>query len=115
MYQATIYFETEENTFEQGCTGKPGTSWTEKQESESLWVLRAWVLDCTYSQFEDINQESSNGYPDATEYWANYIADADNNKATPEQVEAWKKGKERLWLVTCHILVSEIIKNPATL
>lgn len=116
MYQAIIHYTTEEDIYSSGCTGKIGTDWTDKLEAATPEELRSIVEDNVYSKREDWGDDQINDYEDATEYWADYLANADNmGEATPTEIENWKQGKQRLWLVSCHILVSQITKQAATL
>lgn len=116
-YQATIYFDTCEDSYAEGeLIDGEGTNWDEKITAKTKDELKAKICEVTYCKWEEIEQEDLNDYPHATEYWGGYLANENNEgEATEREIEAWKAGKQRLWAVHCHILVSELTERKATL
>jgi len=115
MYEATIYFDTYEDSFENGEMDK-GTSWVEKLEGKTIDELKEAICDITYCKAGDLYLDNCNDYDYANEYFVSYLANERNEGlATEKEVKAWQKGKYRLWSVCCHILVSEITRKPAEL
>jgi hypothetical protein len=115
MYQATIYFDSNEDSYTEGELPNGGANWSETLTADTKEELKEQICEATYSKWEDIEQEDINEYPDATEYWASYLSNDNEGEATKWEVEAWKQGKLRLWAVSCHILVSEVTKRKAVL
>lgn len=116
MFKATIYFEAVKDNWQEGESLTTDNSWTETLTAETTAELRAKVLQVTYSDWKNIDDEQINDYDFATEYHTSYMADAANvGDASAAQIEQWKQGKLRLWAVNCHILVTEVIETKATL
>ena len=109
MYKAVIYFDTEEDDYNEGLNGKSGTSWVDSFESSTKEGLREQITDAVYCDWKDVMQDNANEYENQTEYWADYLANENNEgEATPQEVKQWKDGNLKLWSVRCHILVSEV-------
>lgn len=116
MYKATIYFTAEEVVFNDGCTGKQVNSWTEVFEDNDKQSLKNTIADATYSTWSEIDQLDINDYEHATEYFADYYANEDNEgSATESEMEQWRLGKQKLFLISCHILVSEVTESKVLL
>lgn len=116
MYKAIIYYEAELDNYENGVSGNIINEWQEKLTAKTTLELREKVLSATYSIWEDLNDEQINEYKNATEYITSYMADSDNQgEASKHQLEQFKAGSLDLYVIYCHILVSEVIEKKATL
>lgn len=121
-YQATIYFDSVEDSFTEGAIGKESNSWTEDLKAETLPNLKALILEATHCETDDgLFLDNCNDYPYASEYWTNFQADLNNFYLDPaipnhkKHLDAWEMSKARVWSVSCHILVSRVIKERCTL
>ncbi len=117
MYKATIYFDANEDNYEQGeLIDSPGANWEEVLTADTQSELRNKILEATYSKWGDLDSEQFNDYDWATEYHTSYLANEDNQgDASKSEIESWKQGKTRLWSVNCHILVTKVTEEKASL
>ena len=114
-YQASIYFDTAEDNYKEGEL-EAGTSWEEVLTADTPAELRNKVLEATYSNWQDLNDEQINEYDWCTEYWTTYLANANNEgEADEAEIKLWKQGKLKLWAVHCQILVTKIIEEKGSL
>lgn len=113
-YQATIHFSAIEDDYEQGEIGGSVNDWIETIEADTTKELKEKVLQATYST--ELDDEQINDYSFATEYATSYLADENNEgDASPKQIEQWKLGKLKLYAINCHILVTEVSSQKASL
>ena len=116
MYKANIEFRAYEDIFEDGEQIQCDNVWTEELTAETQAELREKVLEATYSEWEDLDDEQMNEYDFATEYHTSYLAgELNEGKAYPNEVAQWKAGQLRLWAIHCHILVTEVTEKKAVL
>lgn len=115
MYQAIIYFDSYEDNFTEGETSKCDNFWHEILEAKTKKQLKTLIETYTFSEWKNVTQDNINDYPTKTEYWASYMADADNYEATESELRLWKQGKLRLWAIHCHILVTELAEKKVLL
>lgn len=116
MYQAHIFFESYEDKWDEGETGKIANSWDYTLSGSTKEGLKSLICEATFSKWDEMEHADLNDYPDSCEHFASYYADENNvGQATKDQIEQWKAGKLRLWSVNCHILVSEITKTKSEL
>lgn len=116
MYKAHIYFDATEDNYDMGLIGTTVNSWEETLTAETREELRQKIADSCYSKPEEIYHSDINDYDNATEYWLDYLATEENiGDASNHDIELWKQGKKTLYLVQCHILVSEVTEKKATL
>lgn len=116
MYQASIYFDTQEDSFNDGASGESANSWALTLKADTLGELRDKVLEHTCSKWADLEMGDPDEHKDAIQYWTSYLTDADNiGDATQAQIEAWEKGELKLWVVSCRILVSQVTITKAQL
>lgn len=117
-YKALIFFDATEDSYKDGEIGNTGNSWDEILTADTKQELKEKIEQATYCNFEngEIVKDDINEYGYATEYWASYLANEENQgEAYPEEVKQWKRGKLRLWSINCHILVSEVTEKKAEL
>lgn len=118
-YKAQIEFSAYVDDYEQGQQLDRVNTWDETIMAYTQEELRNKVLQSTYSKWEDLSDEQINEYEWCTEYHTSYIAinDSQLGLVTPSdfEIDEWKKGKEKLYAVNCHILVSKITEEKATL
>lgn len=116
QYKAKIYFQAVEDSYENGQELGVDNSWEETLYADTQSELRNKVLEATYSKWADIDDDQMNEYGWCTEYHTIYLANEDNQgDATSQEVEEWKQGKLKLWAITCHILVTKITEEKASL
>lgn len=117
MYQATIYFTAELDNYERGVTGNIVNEWQDTLTASTKKELKEKILSVTYtSNWEDVDDEQLNEYEDATEYSTSYMTNADNDgEATKSELEQFKAGTLDLYVIECHILVSQTVQTKATL
>lgn len=117
QYKAQIEFRATEDNFEEGIiSSNPSNVWEETLYADTQSELRNKILEATYSQWADLNDEQINEYDWCTEYSTSYLAnEANEGKATDAEYESWKLGKTRLWDVECHILVTKVTETKASL
>ena len=117
MYQATICFTAYLDNYERGVTGNIVNEWQDTLTSSTKKELKEKILNVTYtSNWEDVDDEQINDYKDATEYRAYYMTNVDNDgEATKSELEQFKAGTLDLYVIECHILVSQTIQTKATL
>jgi len=116
MYKADIEYRAYEDNFTEGQDFDLVNSWNEVITADTASELRNKVLEATYSKWEDLDDDQMNEYDWCTEYHASYLANADNEgEATKAEIEAWKQGEIKLYAVNCHILVTEVTEQKASL
>lgn len=116
MYQAKIYYDAVEDNYEEGEIGFVVNSWEDVLQADTQSELRNKVLDATYSKWEDLNDEQLNEYDWCTEYHTSYLANEDNQgDASESEVASWKQGKQKLYAINCHILITEVTEAKASL
>lgn len=117
MYKADILYQAYEDNYNKGEIGDCVNSWEATATAKTKAELKTKILEATYTdKWEDVNHEDANEYPNWSEYWSGYYANADNQgDATPSELEQWKLGKEKLYRIDCHILVSKVTERKAVL
>ena len=116
MYKAHIYFTAYEDDYEDGQSISADNSWDEVFTADTQSELRNKILEATYSKWEDLNDEQMNEYDWATEYSTSYLTNEENQgDASEREIEEWKQGKTRLWAIDCHILVTKVTEEKASL
>jgi gas vesicle protein len=116
MYKATIYSEATEDNYMDSLVGDVVNSWEEVLTADTQSELRNKILEATYTEWKDLNDEQINDYDWCTEYHTSYLTNEDNQgKAYESEVKEWKKGKTKLYAVECHILVTEVTEKKASL
>lgn len=116
QYKATIYFEANEDKYDEGQSLAIVNSWDETLLADTQSELRNKILEATYSKWGDLNDEQMNEYDWCTEYQTSYLANEDNEgEATPSEIEQWRKGNIKLYAINCHILVTKVTEEKATL
>lgn len=116
MYKAVIDFRAIEDSYTEGENLNADNSWVQTYTADTKSELRDKILEVTYSEWQYVDKEQINEYDWCTEYHTSYLANADNQgEATPQEIEAWKRGKCRLWSIDCHILVTEVIETKTSL
>lgn len=115
-YQAKIDYDAYKDDYNEGQDLGCVNSWQETIAADTQSELRNKVLEATYSKWQDLDNEQLNEYDWCTEYHTSYLANADNEgEATPSEIEAWKQGKLDLYAINCHILVTEVTEQKASL
>jgi hypothetical protein len=116
MYKAEIEYRAYEDVYEDGENIQCDNVWNETLVADTSGELREKVLDATYSRWQDLDGEQINEYDWCTEYHTSYLATEDNNgEASNTAVNLWRRGKLRLWAIHCHILVTEMTEQKASL
>jgi len=116
MYKATIYYDVVEDDYNKGEVGDVVNSWTYELKADTQSELRNKILESTYSEWKDLDDEQMNEYDWCTEYHTSYMTDEDNQGVVSDkELELWCKGKKTLYTVNCHILVTEVIEKKASL
>lgn len=89
------YVDTEVDDYEKGCTGEFGVSWDFDARGvyDSLDGLMEAVRKATYWSLPD---DAFSFYDGSLRFSA--TVDVDNTIASDAQVEAWRKGEEKLWV-----------------
>ena len=109
-------FYSEEDSYEEGIIDS-GVSWDENLN------IKAKSLD---ELFRKVKQELGMSQNNNDYFWevessdmnnrscflVNYMADEENYLASKSQIENWKKGKQRLWLVSGSIRIMKTV-NPS--
>lgn len=114
-YKAQIEFTAYEDDYNEG-EGAFANQWNETLLADTQSELRNKILEATYSKWEDLDDDQMNEYDWCTEYHTSYLATEDNiGDATPSEIKAWKKGEMKLYIVNCHILVTEVTEKKASL
>lgn len=115
-YKASIYFEAYETSYTDGESTNASNWWHTELTANTLAELKDLVLEATYSNWENLDDEQMNDYDFAIEYHANYMANEGNEgEASLGEIAKWRRGELRLWAINCHVLVSEINEMPARL
>lgn len=116
MYHAKIDYTATLNSYENGEIGDPVNFWQEEFMAETLKNLRAYVLEATFSTWEELDKEQFSDYIDCTKYDAMYLANESlEGKASASEIELYEKGLLDLYLIDCHIKVFESTYTKATL
>lgn len=117
MYKAHIFFDATEDNYQEGEIGGVSNSWDETLTAETTEELKQKILDATYTKnWELVDDEQINEYDHATEYHTSYLANAENEgDASEAEIESWKKGETRLWAIHCHVLVTKVTEEKASL
>lgn len=115
-YKATIYHDLVEDKYEEGEVGDIISSWSYTHEADTQSELRNKVLEATYSKWEDLDGEQINEYDWCTEYHTAYMVDKYNDgDVSASEIEKWKRGEIELFSVNCHILVTKVTEEKASL
>lgn len=118
-YKAQIEFTAYEDDYSEGDSGVMVSSWNEILTAGTQSELRDKILETTYSKWEDVDDDQMNEYDWCTEYHTSYLAylvNADNQgDASESEIADWKKGKQVLCAINCHILVTEVTEKKASL
>ena len=116
MYKATIYYDVVEDDYNKGEVGDVVNSWTYELKADTQSELRNKILESTYSEWKDLNDEQMNEYDWCTEYHTSYMTDEFNDgQVSDRKIEKWKNGEVKLYAVNCHILVTEVTEKKASL
>lgn len=97
-----VFATSEEDIYSEGATGKYGSSWTEdiKVTGNSLQEIINKVKEAVYVKDNGsvyIDEDGGVSF--------NTMGDEDNNEAFKEDIDLWKKGKKRLWIVDYYFTV----------
>lgn len=115
-YKAEIEFLAYEDDYNEGEVSGIVNSWNQTITADTKANLRNEICDATYSKWEDIDGDQMNEYDHATEYHTSYLANEDNQgDASESEIEEWKKGELKLYAINCHILVTEVTEQKASL
>lgn len=119
MYKAQIEFTAYEDVYEDGEQWQCDNLWNDTLTADTPEHLKELVLDATYSKWEEVNTEQINSYDWCTEYHTSYLAIEDNQMGlTPPstyEIDEWKQGREKLYSIHCHILVTKVTEEKAEL
>jgi len=114
-YKAQIEFQAYEDDYNEG-EGNFANSWNDTLTADTKSELRNKILEATHSKWSDLDDDQMNEYDWCTEYHTSYLANADNQgDASESEIAEWKKGKQVLYAINCHILVTEVTEKKASL
>jgi len=102
-------FTSEEDDYRQGVIGR-GTSWDIplRLEASTLEELFHRVQEKLYMTDKDYSWAVM---ADESCFLVSYMGDTDNDLASKSEIDAWKRGKERLWYVQGRIAVQKHSKS----
>ena len=106
------WFDSEEDSYEKGVIGV-GTSWDINLDlsANSLEDLFKKVQKNLYMDgkgyYWGVELSDMNG---KTCFMVDYEGNGDNDLASEDEIEAWKNGEERLWLVRGRVQVMKTVK-----
>jgi hypothetical protein len=102
-------FTSEEDDYRQGAFGS-GTSWNIplRLEASTLKELFHRIKEELYMTDKDYSWAVMT---DESCFWVSYLGNADNDLASKSEIDAWKRGKERLWYVQGRIVVQKHSKS----
>lgn len=94
------YVDTEVDDYERGCTGEFGASWDFDARGiyGSLDELREAVRKASYLDMDD---GAFSFYDGALRF--SVTVNVDNCLASESEIEAWKKGDEKLWVADGYV------------
>src|SRR5688572_6923903 len=111
-YQAIIRFTASEDDFEQGIISDADNWWEETLYAATPDKLKTLIEEYTFSSFSDVerDEDDEEDNAQATVYRASYMANEVNmeDAASESEIEEWKAGTRRSWVVECRILVSKV-------
>lgn len=118
-YKAQIEFIAHADDYEKG-EGELITSWHQGLKADTPGRLKELILEITHTEsWDDVNDDQMNEYDWCTEYATSYQAINDNyfglTPPSDYEVDQWKIGKELLYSVNCHILVTQVTEEKAVL
>lgn len=103
------YVDTEVDDWEKGCIGEFGASWDFDVRGiyESLDGLKEAVRKASYL---DLDDGAFSFYDGSLRF--SVTVDVDNTVASEAQIEAWRKGEEKLWLADGCVPLRVINERP---
>lgn len=103
------YVDTEVDDYEKGCTGEYGASWDFDARGiyESLDELMNAVRKATYL---DMNDGAFSFYDGSLRF--SVTVNVDNCLASENEIEAWRKGNEKLWVADGWVPLCVINESP---
>lgn len=103
------YVETEVDDYEKGCTGEYGVSWD--FDARGIYGSLDELMDAVRKAlYLDMDDGAFSFYDGSLRF--SVTVDVDNMIASEAQIEAWKKGEEKLWVADGCVPLCVINEEP---